>query len=84
MGMGMVGFQNSTIALMLRARNSAAMPVMCILQPSLRSPSSRFLREREMGFILPSSHLESKLHQIFSLHEIMLSTFGQTLSRCGS
>jgi hypothetical protein len=84
MAVGMIGFQNSSIALMLRARKAAAMPVICIVQPSLRSPSSRFLREWEVGFILPSSHLESKLHQIFRLHEIMLSTFGQTLSQCGS
>jgi hypothetical protein len=67
---------------MLRARKEAAMPVMCIVQPSMRSPSSRFLREWEVGFILPSSHLESKFHQIFNLHEIILSTSGQTLSWC--
>jgi hypothetical protein len=80
----MVEFQSSTIALMLTARKTAAMPVMCILQPSLRSPSARFLREWDVGFKLPSSHLESKFHQIFSLHEIILSTSGQTLSWCGS
>ena len=75
-----VRFQNSSIALMMMAKKTAAMPVMCIVQPSLRSPSSRFLREWEIGSILSFSHLESKLHQIFSFHVIILSTFGQTLS----
>jgi hypothetical protein len=63
-GIGMAGFQISTIALMLRARNEAAKPVMCIVQPSSpRSPSSLFTREDEGGSSVSlSSHLESKRH----------------------
>jgi hypothetical protein len=50
--------QISIIALVLRARKNAAMPVMCILQPFPRSPSSLFLRIDEVGrSIVASSHL---------------------------
>jgi hypothetical protein len=45
------------------------MPVMCIVQPPSRSPSSLFLRIDEVGgSIIAFSHLESKWYPIISLH----------------